>query len=119
MPLPLCHKVINCKWVFKVKLKPNGSLERYKARIVAKGFQQTLCLDYFETFSLIVKATAIQISLSLDISFQWPIKQLDVHNAFLNGDLSETIFMHQPPGFVNPTTPNYVYKLNKALYGLK
>ena len=119
MPLPPGHKVIDCKWVFKVKLKPDGSLERYKARFVAKGFQQTLGLDYFETFNPVVKLTTIRIILSLAISLQWPIKQLDVHNAFLNGDHSETVFMHQPPGFVNPTTPNYVCKLNKALYGLK
>ena len=88
MSLPPDHKVIGCKWVFKVKLKPDGSLERYKAQLVAKGFQQTLGLDYFETFSPVVKPTTIRIVLSLALSLQWPIKQLDVHNAFLNGDLS-------------------------------
>ena len=88
MPLPLDHKVIGCKWVFKVKLKPDGSLERYKAWLVAKGFQQTLSLDYFEAFSPVVKPTIIRIVLILALSLQWPIKQLDVHNAFLNGDLS-------------------------------
>ena len=87
MPLPPDHKVIGCKWVFKVKLKPNGSLERYKVRLVAKGFQQTLGLDDFETFSPVVKPTTIRIVLSFALSIQWPIKQLDVHNAFLNGDL--------------------------------
>ena len=87
MPLPPDHKVIGCKWVFKVKLKPNGSLERYKVRLVAKGFQQTLGLDDFETFSPVVKPTTIRIVLSFALSLQWPIKQLDVHNAFLNGDL--------------------------------
>ena len=69
-------------------------LERYKAQLVAKYFQQTLGLDYFETFSSVVKPTIIQIILSLAISLQWPIKQLDVHNAFLNSDLSK--IMHHP-----------------------
>ena len=68
MSLPPDHKVIGCKWVFKVKLKPDGSLERYKAQLVAKGFQQTLGLDYFETFSPVVKPTTIRIVLSLALS---------------------------------------------------
>lgn len=68
MSLPPNHKVIGCKWVFKVKLKPDGSLERYKAQLVAKGFQQTLGLDYFETFSPVVKPTTIRIVLSLALS---------------------------------------------------
>ena len=119
MPLPRDHKVIGCKWVFRVKLKPDGSLERYKVRLVAKSFQQTLGLDYFETFSPVVKPTTIRIVLSLALSLQWPIKELDVHNAFLNGDLSETVFMEQPPGFISTTNPSYVCKLNMALYDLK
>ena len=61
MSLPPDHKVLGCKWVFKVKLKPDGSLERYKVRLVAKGFQKTLGLDYFETFSPVVKPTTIRI----------------------------------------------------------
>ena len=68
MSLTPDHKVIGCKWVFKVKLKPDGSLERYKAQLVAKGFQQTLGLDYFETFSPVVKPTTIRIVLSLALS---------------------------------------------------
>ena len=69
MSLPPGHKVIGCKWVFKVKLKPDGSFERYKAQLVTKGFQQTLGLDYFETFSPVVKPTTIQIVLSLAFFF--------------------------------------------------
>ena len=69
MPLLPDHKVIGCKWIFKVKLKPDGSLEIYKARLVAKGFQQTLGLDYFETFSPVVKPSTIRIVLSLALSF--------------------------------------------------
>ena len=114
MPLLPGHTVIGCKWVFKVKLKPGSSLERYKARLITKDFQQTLGLDYFETFSLVVKPTTIRIVLSLAISLQWPIKQLDVHNAFLRGDLSKIVV-----GFLSTFTPNYVCKLNKVLCSLK
>ena len=72
MSLPPSHKVIGCKWVFKVKLKSDGSFERYKAQLVTKGFQQTFGLDYFETFSPVVKPTTIQIILSLAFFFSGP-----------------------------------------------
>ena len=87
--------------------------------VVAKGFHQTQGLDYFETFSLVVKPTAIRMVLSLALTYSWSLKQLDVHNAFLNGDLVEDVFMEQPVGFVSSITPTHVYKLHKALYGLK
>ena len=80
---------------------------------------QTLGLDYFETFSPVMKASTIRIVFSIAISFQWPLKQLDIQNAFMNGDLGEQVFMTQPRGFVDPQFPSYVCKLNKALYGLK
>ena len=119
VPPTLGQKVIGCKWVFKIKLKPDGSVECYKARLVAKGFHQTHGLDYFETFSPIVKPTTIRIVLSLALTFYWSLKHLDVHNAFLNGDLAEDVLMKQPIGFISSTAPTHVCKLNKSLYGLK
>jgi histone deacetylase 1/2 len=104
--------VIGCKWVYKLKHKADGSIDRYKARLVAKG-------DYFETFSPVVKTATIRIILTLALSFKWELRQLDVHNAFLNGDLQEQVYMTQPPGYVDTTFPDKVCRLNKALYGLK
>ena len=111
--------VIACKWVFKLKYKLDGSTDRYKARLVAKGFNQTPGVDYFETFSPVVKPSTIRIVLSLALFFWWPIRQLDIQNAFLNGDLQEQVYMRQPPGFVNTQNTSHVCCLHKALYGLK
>jgi histone deacetylase 1/2 len=111
--------VIGCKWVYKLKHKADGSIDRYKARLVAKGYNQTHGLDYFETFSPVVKTATIRIILTLALSFKWELRQLDMHNAFLNGDLQEQVYMTQPSGYVDTTFPDKVCKLNKALYGLK
>lgn len=113
------ENIIDCKWFFKTKYKANGSIERRKARLVAKGFQQTPGLDYEETFSPLVKASTIRIILSIAVHSNWKIKQLDINNAFLNGSLKETVFMHQPMGFVDSTKPNHICKLSKAIYGLE
>ena len=86
---------------------------------MAKGFHQTQGIDYVETFSPIVKPLTIQIILILTLSKGWLIHQLDVNNAFLNGDLDEVVFMSQPQGFECSIYPHYVCQLNKALYGLK
>ena len=94
-------------------------MDKYKARLVAKGFQQTPGVDFSETFSLVVKASAIRIVFTLAVSRGWDIQQIDINNAFLNGDLDEEVFMSQPDGFVDQAKPTYVCKLHKALYGLK
>ena len=86
---------------------------------MAKGYNQTHGLDYFETFSPVVKAVTIRIILTVALSFQWEIRQLDVHNAFLNGELEEQVYMSQPPGYLDTTFPTKVCRLKKALYGLK
>lgn len=119
IPLPLGKKLLGCKWVFKLKRKLDGSIARYKARLVAKGFNQVVGFDFSKTFSLVVKPTTIRIILSIDVSRSWKIRQLDVNNAFLNGDLQEEIFMTQPPSFERTSQQPLVCKLNKTLYGLK
>ncbi|OMO78632.1 Integrase, catalytic core [Corchorus capsularis] len=111
--------IVGCKWVFKTKTKADGSLERLKARLVAKGFNQVPGVDFLETFSPVVKPATIRVVLTIALARDWEIRQLDVKNAFLHGFLNEPVFMTQPPGFQNSQHPNYVCKLNKALYGLR
>jgi hypothetical protein len=110
--------VIDCKWVFKIKQKSDGSNDRYKARLVPKGFKQHLGIDYDDTFSPVVKPATIRLVLSITVSHGWSLRQLDVQNEFLHGVLEEDVFMKQPPRFVDPKFPSYHCKLDKALYGL-
>ncbi|GKA20832.1 ribonuclease H-like domain-containing protein [Tanacetum coccineum] len=94
-------------WLFKHKFHADGTLSRYKTRLVANGSSQQLGVDFDETFSPVVKPATIRTVLSLAVSRQWPIHQLDVKNAFLNSDLSETVYMHQPLGFVDNRYPHH------------
>jgi Reverse transcriptase (RNA-dependent DNA polymerase) len=82
------HRVIGCKWVFKIKRKANGEIERYKAFLVTKGYNQEAGIDYDQTYSPVVRATTIRVILSLAVFSNWSLNQLDVSNAFLNGDLT-------------------------------
>ena len=111
--------VVDCKWVYKLKRDQTGAVKQYKARLVAKGFRQQPGIDYRETFSPVVKATTIRVVLSLAVAQQWPLRQLDIQNAFLHWDLKETVYLQQPQGFVDPTKPDHVCLLHKSLYGLK
>ena len=116
-PLPDGKNLIGCKWVYKVKTHSDGSLERYKARLVAQGFSQEYVIDYDETFAPVAKMTTVRTLISVAAVHQWPLYQLDVKNAFLNGYLSEEVYMRPPPGLSTP--PGLVCRLRRALYGLK
>jgi hypothetical protein len=111
--------VVDCKWVWKKKYKADGSLDKYKGRLVAKGFKQRYGIDYGDTFSSVVKPATIRVILSLAVSQGWSLRQLDVSNAFLHGHLEEDVYMRQPPSYEDKKFPGYVCKLDKALYGLK
>jgi hypothetical protein len=113
------RNVVGCKWVYKIKRKQDGSLDRYKERLVAKGFKQRYGIDYEDTFSPVVKIATIHIILSIVVSKGWSLRHFDVQNAFLHGYLEEEVYMQQPLGYENTGQPNYVCKLDKALYGLK
>jgi hypothetical protein len=98
VPLPSHAVPITCKWVFKIKTKSDGSVERYKARLVARGFQLTQGLDYDETFAPIAHMTVVRTLIAVAASSSWIISQMDVKNAFLHGDLHEEVYMDPPPG---------------------
>ncbi|GKC01054.1 ribonuclease H-like domain-containing protein [Tanacetum coccineum] len=119
VPRPAGVNMVRSMWLFKHKFHADGTLSRYKARLVANGSSQQLGVDFDETFSPVVKLATIRTVLSLVVSCKWPIHQLDVKNAFLNSDLSETVYMHQLPDFVDARFPNHVCRLQRSLYGLE
>nr|XP_016482304.1 PREDICTED: uncharacterized protein LOC107803184 [Nicotiana tabacum] len=117
--LPQLQKAIGCKWVYKIKYKALGEVERFKALLVAKGYIQRECLDYQETFSPVVKIVTVRSVLSIAASRQWSIHQMDVYNAFLQEDLSDEMYMEILQGFNGLKYKFKVCKLLKSFYGLK
>jgi hypothetical protein len=97
--------VIDCKWVYKIKMKSVGTIDRYKARLVVKGFKQQYGVDYEDTFSPMVKPATIWLIMSMAMSKGWSLRQLDIHIAFLHGVLEEEVFMRQSPGYEDKHAP--------------
>lgn len=116
--LPPGKKALGCKWVFRLKFNAEGKLVRYKARLVVLGNHQTEGEDFNETFAPVAKMITVRAFLQQAASRDWEIHQMDVHNAFLHGDLDEEIYMQFPPGF-RTGDKTKVCRLRKSLYGLK
>jgi hypothetical protein len=122
----LCHlvpcpnqNVVGTKWVFCNKQDEHGVVTRNKARLVAKGYSQVKGLDFDETYAPVARLESIRILLAHATYHGFKLYQMDVKSAFLNGPIKEDIYVEQPPGFEDSEYPSHVYKLSKALYGLK
>jgi len=96
--LPKNKIVVSCKWIFKIKYNADETVEKHKARLVVKGYIQTEGIDNLETFSPVAKMTTIRLFLSLASIYNWELKQLDINNAFLHGELKEDVYMVALPG---------------------
>ncbi|GJV04792.1 retrotransposon protein, putative, ty1-copia subclass [Tanacetum coccineum] len=119
LDLPPNGKTVGSKWLFKKTADMDGVVHTYNARLVAKGFTQTYRVDYEETFSPVADISAIRILIAITAFYDYEIWQMDVKTTFLNGHLSEEVYMVQPKGFVNPKYLNRVCNLKRSIYGLK
>ena len=119
VPRPVGKNIVGSRWIFKIKRNADGSINRYKARLVAQGFSQEQGIDFSEVFSPVARSVTIRSLLAVANIHNLEIHQMDVTTAFLNGDLDYEIYMEQPRGFIDAEHPTYVCKLKKSIYGLK
>ena len=119
IPTPPDASVVGLKWVFRNKIDKEGNNIRNKVRLVVKAYRQKEGIDYEETFTLVARLESFRIFLAYAVHKNIEVFQMDVKCAFLNGGLEETVYIEQPPGFVNEKYPNHCYILDKAVYGLK
>ncbi|GKD74340.1 retrovirus-related pol polyprotein from transposon TNT 1-94 [Tanacetum coccineum] len=113
---PLCKNVINMKWLWKNKHDEENTVILNKAHLVAKGYNQQEGIDFKESFAPIDRLEAVRLFVAYATHKAFPINQMDVKTAFLNGPLKEEVYVNQPDGFVDPHHPDKVYRLKKALY---
>lgn len=119
MDRPIYKTPITAKWIYKIKKDPTGNVAKLKARIVARGFQQTEGVTFSEIFAPVVRWSTIRTILALVAKSSWPIRQMDVITTFLNGELSDEIYMEILEGFPGAGDPAKVCYLKRALYGLR
>lgn len=116
---PVEKKIIGVKWVFKLKLNGDGSVNKHKARFGVKGYSQEAGIDFFDTFALVARLDTIQLLLAITSQKGWVVYQMDVKSSFLNDHLNEDIFIYQLQGFEKVSEEGMMYRLQKALYGLR
>lgn len=116
--LTVGHRAITLKWVYKLKKDEAGAVIKHKACLVARGFVQQEGVDFDDAFAPVARMESVRLLLALAAQEGWRVHHMDVKSAFLNGDLKEEVYVHQPPGFVIPGK-NKVLRLRKALYGLR
>ena len=119
VPRPEGKSIVTSKWIYKIKHAADGSVEKYKARFVARGFSQKEGIDYDETFAPVARFTSIRTIIALAVAVGWKLYQTDVKTAFLNGEIEEEVYIEQPDGFEVHGKETHVCRLKKALYGLK
>jgi hypothetical protein len=119
VPRPKEKTVVSSKWIYKTKHSADGSIEKYKARFVARGFSQKEGIDYEETFAPVARYTSIRAILAIAAVMKWKVHQMDVKTTFLNGVIEEEVYVEQPQGFETHDSQTHVCRLKKALYGLK
>jgi hypothetical protein len=117
--LPCGHRAITLKWVFKLKRDEVGAIIKHKARLVARGFLQREGIDFDDAFAPVARMESVRLLLALAAQEGWRVHHMDVKSTFLNGDLKEEVYVHQPPGFAIPSKEGKVLRLRKALYGLR
>jgi hypothetical protein len=119
VPRPKNKDVVSSRWLFKIKHDVDGSIEKYKARFVARGFSQKEGIDYEETFVPVARYTLIRTTIALAAKMKWKLYHMDVKITFLNGVIEEEVYIEKPQGFEVEDMKSHVYRLKKALYGLK
>ncbi|GJU59350.1 zinc finger, CCHC-type containing protein [Tanacetum coccineum] len=117
--LPPGCKPLGCKWIFKRKIKVDGTIDKFKAILVIQGFRQNERIDYFDTYAPVARISTIRLLIALVATYNLVIHQMDVNTTFLNGNLEEEVYMKQPKGFIVPGNEHKVFKFIKSLYELK